>query len=398
MNVQAAPGRPTSRLLAWLESCLVERRPATSSLLFSLLVLPYLLLFWGLHRHVLATPGLAALYQPQALVGAQWGLVLTGAWMALVIAWSVLGEEQGTAPRPALTALAFGPVFVGFLVLAIGYGLKDTPVGLLLLVILMLGRWLFDMRTLWPALAASFVLFVGSDIAIHAGWMSYAPLLRQPVFGGGELQPWWALWTRVVFHAAALPFCVMLFFFFTTLARQRKALEQLVRTDMLTGLANRRAFMTQFEIECHRHARSGEPFCVLMCDVDHFKKVNDTWGHPVGDAVLAQLGRILRETTREHVDLAARLGGEEFAVLMPATDLEQARAMAERIAERLRGHEFEAEGRRFHVTQSVGIAQACGRGGTGGPGCEDVLKLADANLYRAKREGRDCVIGSLAAA
>lgn len=390
-----------SRLVAWLESCLVERHPATSSLLFSLLVLPYLLLFWGLHRHVLDTPELAALYQPQALVLAQWGLVLMGAWMALVIAWSVLGEgqgQEGTAPRRALTALAFGPVFVGFLVLAIAYGLKDTPVGLLLLVVLMLGRWLFDMRTLWPALALAFVLFLGSDIAIHAGWMPYAPLLRHAVFDGGELQPWWALWTRIVFHAAALPFCVMLFFFFNTLARQRKALEQLVRTDMLTGLANRRAFMTQFEIECHRHARNGQPFCVLMCDVDHFKKVNDTWGHPAGDAVLAQLGRILRETTREHVDLAARLGGEEFAVLMPATDLEQALAMAERIAARLREHEFEAEGRRFRVTQSVGIAQAGGPGGTGGPGCEDVLKLADANLYRAKREGRDCVIGSLAVA
>ena len=391
----------TARLLAWLESCLVERRPATSSLLFSLLVLPYLLMFWALHLHVLATPEVAALYRPQALAFTQWALVLLGAWMAAVMGWSVLqgdsphAADDGAGPRSPMAVLAFGPVFVGFLALAIAYGLKDTPVGLLLLVILMLGRWLFDMRTLWPALAVAAALFLGSDIAIHAGWMPYAPLLRDPVFSGGELQPWWALWTRIVFHAAALPFCVMLFFFFTTLARQRKALEQLVRTDMLTGLANRRAFMAQFEIECHRHARSGQTFCVLMCDVDHFKKVNDTWGHPAGDAVLAQLGRILRETTREHVDLAARLGGEEFAVLMPDTGLEQAKLMAERIAERLREHVFEAEGRRFHVTQSVGVAQSSVLGPAG---CEDVLRLADANLYRAKREGRDCVIASPAIA
>ena len=94
-------------------------------------------------------------------------------------------------------------------------------------------------------------------------------------------------------------------------------------------------------------------------------------------------------------DLAARLGGEEFAVLMPQTGLEEATRTAERIAGRLREHVFEAEGRHFHVTQSVGVAQSAPRAAGG---CEEVLRLADANLYRAKREGRDCVIASPAAA
>jgi diguanylate cyclase (GGDEF)-like protein len=165
-----------------------------------------------------------------------------------------------------------------------------------------------------------------------------------------------------------------------------------VRTDGLTGLANRREFMTQLERESHRQARSGRPMCVLLFDVDHFKQVNDNWGHPVGDEVLAGIGRILREHTRERVDTAARYGGEEFVLLLPETDLGGATLVADKIRARLAEQVFTAEGQPFTVTQSVGIAEVA-EGQVAW-----ALRVADRNLYQAKLAGRDRVVASPAGA
>ena len=140
----------------------------------------------------------------------------------------------------------------------------------------------------------------------------------------------------------------------------------------------------------HDHdARSQRPLSLMMCDVDHFKKVNDTWGHPAGDAVLAYLGQIMAASTREAIDVAARFGGEEFVILFPETDLHQARYFAEQINAQLREHQFEVEGKKFSVTQSVGIAQV--NDGNG----ELALRVADENLYRAKNNGRNQTVGSV---
>jgi diguanylate cyclase (GGDEF)-like protein len=185
---------------------------------------------------------------------------------------------------------------------------------------------------------------------------------------------------------------LVLFYFASLLGRRQRDLETLVRTDGLTGLANRREFMTQLERESHRQARSGRPMCVLLFDVDHFKQVNDNWGHPVGDEVLAGIGRILREHTRERVDTAARYGGEEFVLLLPETDLGGATLVADKIRARLAEQVFTAEGQPFTVTQSVGIAEVA-EGQVAW-----ALRVADRNLYQAKLAGRDRVVASPAGA
>jgi diguanylate cyclase (GGDEF)-like protein len=361
---------------------------ARHSMLFSLLTLPLLLLFIGLHAYALHTPSVLVLYRAQRLSMVQWGLVALALWSAGML---VHGARHACdhARSGMLRTLAFTPILIGFVGLAIGYGLKDTPMGILILVILIMGRGLFDLRTLIPGLVLGMLMMVGTDLLMAMDAMPYAPLLVQPLHDGRPLTGWWVFWTRAVFDATALPFSAMLFYFFGTLTRRRQRLESIVRTDVLTGIANRRAFMARLESECTQHAHSGRPLCVLLCDVDHFKKVNDTFGHPAGDAVLAHIGLILRETTRNDIDLPARIGGEEFAVLLPDTRWQDALHMANNIAEHLRQHVFVFNGQRFQVTQSIGVAQARGDDG------DALLREADVNLYRAKHEGRDRVVASV---
>ncbi len=376
-------------LSGWLQDQLLNQRSVSSSLLFCLGVLPLLLILLGLHALALSRPDARALYQPGALLAMQavvGALVLVLSGIA-AFCWQRRRDERACRWLPQATVTPTVAVLVG---LGIVYGLKDTPVGLMVLVTLLLARALFGLQPLKPALCIAAAMVLCTEALQAAGLLAYAPLIHAPVFDGTPMAPWWSLWTRTVFNASMVSCAAMVFFVFGALARRRRELEHLVRTDMLTGLANRRTFMSQLEIESHRHARSKRPFCLVMCDVDHFKKINDTWGHPAGDAVLIELGRVLRSTTREEVDTAARIGGEEFAVLLPETDLAQAQRVASTMSEGVRSQIFEFDGQQFHVTQSVGIAQAEGGDGDG------AFRVADDNLYQAKRAGRDRIVASLA--
>ncbi|MFN3986246.1 MAG: GGDEF domain-containing protein [Rhodocyclaceae bacterium] len=167
-------------------------------------------------------------------------------------------------------------------------------------------------------------------------------------------------------------------------------LEELSRSDPLTGLANRRHFDETKEIEFRRALRLGQPLSVLMCDVDHFKAYNDTFGHAAGDDCLRNIAAILQTTFARAGELVARVGGEEFAALLPGVDAARARDAAERLRSALaaRGLEHGAGGAGAYVTLSIGVAQL-------DPAEMDhvdmLLDRADQALYRAKREGRDRV-------
>ena len=170
-----------------------------------------------------------------------------------------------------------------------------------------------------------------------------------------------------------------------TLSLQEKLRVQSIR-DPLTGLFNRRYLEESLVRELARCQRRGLSFSVLMLDVDHFKRFNDTHGHPGGDALLAALGKLLQTQLRAE-DIACRYGGEEFTVLLPEAGAEQASLRAEQLLQAIRalrvehmGHELPA------VTASIGIAVA------GRDGAEHLLQRADQALYRAKQEGRDRVV------
>lgn len=165
-------------------------------------------------------------------------------------------------------------------------------------------------------------------------------------------------------------------------------LERLANSDHLTGLANRRHFIEALDREVERSDRYARPLSLVLLDLDHFKKVNDTWGHAAGDEVLRDAARAMRAVCRE-IDLPARLGGEEMVILLPETDAEGARVVAERVRANIResGH-VGGEGRPFHVTASVGVATRGPRAATG----EALLQRADEALYAAKRGGRNRVV------
>ncbi len=161
------------------------------------------------------------------------------------------------------------------------------------------------------------------------------------------------------------------------------------RVDPLTGLLNRRGFDERLHIELARIARDGGSVAVASFDLDHFKRVNDRYGHELGDRVLQWVGRVLHDHARE-VDIAARVGGEEFVVVLPGTDLDGAEAFAERVRQAVgaRGPEVPRGrygiGEELRVTLSAGVTAAMG---VVDP--QVLLATADRALYCAKRTGRD---------
>jgi diguanylate cyclase (GGDEF)-like protein len=171
------------------------------------------------------------------------------------------------------------------------------------------------------------------------------------------------------------------------LALTKEKFELLSRTDELTGLANRRYLLERLRQEIYRAQRYGSPLCVLMLDLDHFKQVNDTHGHLVGDQVLAAVGRLTRGVIRTS-DIAGRYGGEEFCVIMPETDAAGARVFAERLREHLASEAHAGtQGQPVHVTCSIGIGELSPRT----QDLKELLAVADSALYRAKDAGRNCV-------
>lgn len=167
-----------------------------------------------------------------------------------------------------------------------------------------------------------------------------------------------------------------------TLRRKNEELERLSVTDGLTGLYNRRRLMETLTDETRRSQRLKHTFAVLMVDVDHFKKYNDSFGHQAGDMVLTRVATLLREATRE-VDFVSRYGGEEFLILLPETGMGEAQDIAERIRTRIAAEVFHGR----HMTVSIGVAEFPLHGGT----ADQVVGAADEALYEAKREGRDKV-------
>jgi diguanylate cyclase (GGDEF)-like protein len=167
-----------------------------------------------------------------------------------------------------------------------------------------------------------------------------------------------------------------------TLRKKNEELERVSVTDGLTGLFNRRRLMEALADETRRSQRLKHTFAVMMVDVDHFKKYNDSFGHLAGDGVLSRVAALLREATRE-VDFVARYGGEEFLVMLPETGMPEALEIAERIRGLIAAEPFPSR----HMTVSIGVAEFP----LHGPTPEQVIAAADEALYEAKREGRDKV-------
>jgi diguanylate cyclase (GGDEF)-like protein len=166
---------------------------------------------------------------------------------------------------------------------------------------------------------------------------------------------------------------------------------QMAMTDALTGAYNRRYFMRHFGRELKRLQRFGGDVSLLLLDVDHFKLVNDTFGHVAGDIVLKRLTREIAGCLRRSTDWCARIGGEEFVLVLEGTNLMGARRCAEKVREAIANAFIDTAGGVVRITVSIGISGTEGMADRGAATVQLLLEHADANLYKSKAGGRNRV-------
>jgi len=171
------------------------------------------------------------------------------------------------------------------------------------------------------------------------------------------------------------------------LRRSLAELSELVRTDPLTGIANYRYFLIALEQELERTRRSGQPTTLIMLDIDHFKQVNDQWGHEVGNQALIHLAKLMRQSLRK-LDIPCRYGGEEFAVILPNTDLAASIPVAERLRQSIAETPLPVGNHLLHLTASLGIDTYATIEEVH---AEELVQRTDHYLYQAKTEGRNRV-------
>ncbi len=225
----------------------------------------------------------------------------------------------------------------------------------------------------------------GSPLRAHALAHGYRASVAAPVTAAGQL--WGALLATTKRDgglAGDAPARLGRFAELVALAianaEARRRLVAQAASDPLTGLANHRAFFERLNADVARARRHGSPLSLVMIDLDHFKHINDTFGHPIGDRVLVEVGERLGSLARE-ADTLARIGGEEFAWLLPESDGPAALNAAQRARQAIAGAPFPEAGR---LTTSAGVAQLAD-----GASVNDLVRAADAALYRAKAQGRN---------
>lgn len=179
---------------------------------------------------------------------------------------------------------------------------------------------------------------------------------------------------------------VMLIFHLTQEKKYTEKLAELANHDALTGVHNRHYFNQELEKEIAKSRRYKIDLSLCIIDIDHFKRVNDTYGHPIGDQVLKSLATICKTVLRD-VDIVVRFGGEEFIVILPSTPIEGALLTAERIRKAIEEHNFNYDEVALNCTVSVGVASHDNKDWND----KDLIKAADIALYEAKKQGRNRV-------
>lgn len=176
---------------------------------------------------------------------------------------------------------------------------------------------------------------------------------------------------------------------YVQLRTQGEKLETASRTDFLTGLANRRYALEKLHTENIRYQRTHSPYCLLLIDIDDFKKINDGLGHGVGDCILKQIAQAFKKQVRE-IDLVSRWGGEEFMIMLPDTDLDEGHQVADKLRQSIEQTHFECDDHSLTITISIGVESSK-------PGQNPMyfVDLADEKLYRAKADGKNQVVSVL---
>jgi diguanylate cyclase (GGDEF)-like protein len=344
------------------------------------------------------------------------GYLVAGVSFSLLAARGAIPDVLSIELANTFLLVGFGCLFVG----TRAFCRRNTPVIALLIAPLL---WLTAMRipviaddinlraVLVTSLQASFVLLMAYELwrergeALLSRWpaiivlVTHAMMLglravavnasneigtdffRGPIFAG--------LTFGTVLYTITIAFLLL------ALTKEQTELRHKIAAliDPLTGLANRRAFMTEAEAAIAVRGSRSEPLVVLLADLDHFKKINDVFGHAVGDRALVIFARTLMHTIGRN-DVVGRIGGEEFAIVLPHDDEPAALALAENIRRRFAEATADIDGHAVAATVSIGVASS--RIGT--PNLLGLMERADAALYQAKASGRNRVAASVAGA
>ncbi|MCD6061956.1 MAG: hypothetical protein K0S16_2267 [Moraxellaceae bacterium] len=347
--------------------------------------LPFFLWHWVHFTGLLGQPGLEAVTRPGVLAGLN-ALVLAAAIADVLLLLWLWPQRHRPGPLPRTAVLVVLVQVTAYCGMGIAFGALTSPFTTIFISAIAVGLALLGRRPTAIGFAFAFVAITLNDWLVMAGVVPYAPALVPGTFRDGQAVAWWAHWQDFVYFFALVLGVGLMVSLFAYLDRQRELLEALSCTDGLTQLANRRHFMERLAIEQHRRERYNVPYCLVLGDADHFKRINDSFGHHTGDEVLKHIGRLLAGGLRVPGDVAARIGGEEFALLLTDCREAEVASVCERLRSQLAGQEFEIDGHRVRATMSMGAVEC--RGGS----AEAALKAADANLYRGKHEGRDRVV------
>ena len=313
------------------------------------------------------------------------GLLLTSFLLCLLLPllWRLFGDST-LYEHLAANYYGLSHCYFAWLI-----GTLSLPAGIVLAGAPVLGFIFFHRSAVVLAfINATLALLV---ISLLSAWGSlpYSPVIRQFISPDGHVLMFWA--GNFIFYS--VPHLLFLFgLAYLVLRRWREREDQahtMSRIDPLTGLFNRRSILIQLGREQERSVQQDSPMAVVMVDLDHFKQINDTWGHEAGDYVLIAAAEVLQKNVRQN-DRVGRYGGEEFLLVLPGADLEGARQLAERCRQQLEVLEVLLfDGRRLRVSASMGLC--CNqRERTLTP--EMMLRRADKALYAAKESGRNRVV------
>jgi diguanylate cyclase (GGDEF)-like protein len=314
------------------------------------------------------TPARAALYGSLAVAFAA-GIPWIGAWVLAPLACSVLVYQLlrprlASSERPeyvVAATLVVSQALIGMGIALTG-GPRSPAITILLLPVVTLPAR-FTTRGVGAGVAATVVVLLASTIPVDPTAFADDP----------------------TYVLVALAATVGLAAFSVTLMRSEVEQRADAVLDPLTGLLNRKALTTRFAEIAEQAAQAGGSVCLVACDLDHFKQVNDQHGHEQGDAVLKAAAYVLRKNVRSF-ELAYRLGGEEFLVVLPGATLDDGIAVAERIRAALEDERPSG----LRITGSLGVAAAYGADVS----FDALFQRADAALYRAKHEGRNRVVAA----
>ena len=304
----------------------------------------------------------------------------------LLVAHLAPQQHQDNVLYEYMGCLYFGVshVYYGYCV-----GLLSLPVGVVLVGAPVVG---FILLNRWPvavAFVSSLLLLFGLSVATDLGVLPYAPVAQNLMGADGRMATVWVIsyWTLAMPH---ILFIFALAYYVLQRWRMREhEVTLLSRTDALTGLVNRRHIMHLLDSEKADCEAKQQSLSVVMVDLDHFKRINDDWGHDVGDQALVCAAQALSRAVRQH-DHVGRYGGEEFLVVLPGLDSNQAELLAERVRKAIAAVALELpKGKCLSLSASLGmsccsVAQAVT--------VDHLIKQADLALYQAKDSGRDRLV------